>query len=181
MQNSKVAIHQGDGTIPFLRGMKPKWRNRANWFLRIPATLIQGPLELVVWTKNQGKLIGPSFTPLQSVGNPGCSPLSTWVCHFLGTLAPPQLPTNGGVPLKPTNKGAEPQKTKLLLSRPQVDPLHVCVARHLLNLGRRAHLAEVCSGQARGRFMRDFGYVSRGTHKTHGFSFYFIVCVDFPF
>ncbi|CAJ1377326.1 unnamed protein product [Effrenium voratum] len=31
----------------------------------------------------------------------------------------------------------------------EVDPLHVCVARHLLNLGRRAHLAEVCSGQVR--------------------------------
>merc|ERR1711972_775067 len=31
----------------------------------------------------------------------------------------------------------------------EVDPLHVCVARHMLNLGERRSLAEVRTGQAR--------------------------------
>ena len=42
----------------------------------------------------------------------------------------------------------------------EVDPLHVCVARHLVNLGQRSQFAEVCAGQVKDllpRMLEDFG------------------------
>lgn len=47
----------------------------------------------------------------------------------------------------------------------EVDPLHVCVSRHMLNLGERAQAAEVCTGQVKDllpRMLADFGAGSAG-------------------
>ena len=47
----------------------------------------------------------------------------------------------------------------------EVDPLHVCISRHMLNLGERAKQAEVCSGQVKDllpRMLEDFGTGSAG-------------------
>ncbi|CAE8593250.1 unnamed protein product [Polarella glacialis] len=47
----------------------------------------------------------------------------------------------------------------------EVDPLHVCIARHMLNLGERSGLAEVRTGQVRDllpKVVDDFGQLSVG-------------------
>ena len=47
----------------------------------------------------------------------------------------------------------------------EVDPLHVCVSRHMLNLGERAQVAEVCTGQVKDllpRVLEDFGSCAAG-------------------
>ena len=47
----------------------------------------------------------------------------------------------------------------------EVDPLHVCVSRHMLNLGEQAQLAEVCAGQVKDllpRMLEDFGSCAAG-------------------
>lgn len=47
----------------------------------------------------------------------------------------------------------------------EVDPLHVCVARHMLNLGERAGLAEVATGQVKDllpKMIEEFGHFSIG-------------------
>jgi len=57
---------------------------------------------------------------------------------------------------------ARVQKQRCVMSL-EVDPLHVCIARHMLNLGERAWLAEVRCGQARDlipRIMDDAGGLS---------------------
>lgn len=64
---------------------------------------------------------------------------------------------SGGKRGPPLLLGAEWRSLSL-----EVDPLHVCVARHLLNLAERSAVAEVVTGQARDSLPRLMGELGEG-------------------